>query len=308
MATLLSAAALLTIREDNALFVIALGALGALGLFHAPRRSTGAALIGLGLACLLLWRYVGVRMLGGEQLPAVLAGTYASWGDTPGEIVRNILSRPLDVIRHLIAPVPIQYLVLLLAPVLGILPFGSALLLVALPQIAMILLAGHDSRMFQIRMHYSVAPAVVLMFAAVATLRRFDAAGGGPAPLVRTWAPRAMLAIGLLLLPGWAMRAGARLNPYRSQIRQVLAVIPDTASVTAPGYLINALAARRHIGLAWSEALPATSYLVLEDSSRFFLKSTTVDAFHTPRFDSLLLAGGYERVLQRDGWHVYRRR
>ena len=302
-ATLLAAVALVTVREDNALLVIALGVLS---LTDPRRRATGGLLLVLGLAWLALWRVVGIQLLGGEQLPAVLGGTYARWGATPGSIARAVLMHPLDVMQHVLAPVPLQYLALLLLPVLVLLPFGSALVLAMLPQLAMILLATHDSRMFQIRMHYSVAPAVVLLFAAVATLARLDGVRAGLGSATRRWAPRLMLAMGLVLAPGWALRAGARLNPYTTQIREVLAAIPDTASVGAPGYLLNHLAARSRIQMIWREESPGTAYVVLEDSSRFFLKGTTVDAFHSPRFDSLLTHAGYTKLLERHGWHVYR--
>ncbi len=299
-----SALALLAVREDNALLVIALGAVS---LFDPRRRGVGVLLLVLGVAWLALWQGLAIRLLGAGHLPGVLGNTYANWGASPGEIVRAVLTRPLDVMRHLLAPVPILYLILLLVPVLGVLPMGSRVTLVMLPQLLMVLLAGHDTRMFQIRMHYSVAPAIVLQFGAIASLARLDPARGRFAAAVRRWAPVAMMAVGLLLLPGWALRAVARLNPYANTIREVLSTLPDTASVTAPGYLLNHLAARRRLALAWREELPATEYVVLEDSSRFFLKGTTVDAFYTPRFDSLLSAGGYAKVTARDGWHVYRR-
>ena len=303
-ASLWSALALLSVREDNALLV---AALGAVSLLDPRRRTTGGLLLLLGAGWLVAWRAVVIPVLGSGELPGVFGGTYSVWGSTPGQVVRAVLTHPLDVVRHVLAPVPVRYLALLLAPVLGVLPFGSTLAVVALPQLAMVLLADHDARQFQIRMHYSVAPAVVLMFAAVATLQRFDAARSGLAGLARRWAPLAMMAVVLVLSPGWALRAAARLNPYRAQIREVLAAVPDTASVTAPGYLLNHLAARPRFALGWREELPGTEYIVLEDSSRFFLQGTTVDAFLTPSFDSLLTAGGYAKVLDRHGWHVYRR-
>jgi hypothetical protein len=299
-----SALALLTVREDNALLVIALGLVS---LFDARRRVSGGLLLVMGVAWLALWRGVAIPMLGGGHMPGVLAGTYTGWGASPGEIVRALLSRPLDVARHVLAPVPIKYLVLLLAPVLGVLPFGSPLALVMLPQLFMILLADHDSRMFQIRMHYSVAPAVVALFAAVGTIARLDASRPGFSAFARRWAPVAMMAVVVVLAPGWALRAAQRLNPYTAQIRGVLATLPDTASVTAPGYLLNHLAARPRLQMMWAAELPVTEFAILEDSSRFFLKGTTVDVFYSPALDSLLTTGGFAKVTERDGWHVYRR-
>jgi hypothetical protein len=221
--------------------------------------------------------------------------------------VRNVLTHPLAVVRHVLAPVPLQYLAALLLPVLVVLPLGSPLVWAALPQLAMILLADPGSRMFQIRMHFSVAPVVVLLVAAVDALGRIDPARAGPPALVRRWAPVAMMGIVLLLAPAWANRARTRLNPYTPEIRGLLAAIPDTASVAAPGYLLNHLAARPRFAMLWTESLPATEWVVLEDSSRFFFTGTTVDAFYSARFDSLLRAGGFARIADRSGWHLYKR-
>jgi uncharacterized membrane protein len=301
---LCSALVLLGVREDNALLVLALGALS---WTQRERRSFALPLAAAGAAGLVLWRLVGVQLLGGEQLPSVLGGTYSTWGATPAEIARAVLTRPLDVLQHVVAPVPLRYLALLLVPVLGLLPLGSRLAWLALPPLALILLADHGSRMFQIRMHYSVAPTIVLLFAATDTLARLAPEGPTLAARVRAWAPRLMLAVAVLLTPGWALRARTRLNPYTPQIRELLATLPDTASIAAPGYLLNHLAARPRIALLWREEFPGTSYVVLEDSSRFFLEGPTVDAFYSPRFDSLLTTAGYTRVRARDGWYVYRR-
>lgn len=300
-----SALALLMVREDNAFLLVALGVVS---LPDARRRATGGMLLALGLCWLALWQVISVHVVGRGHLPDTLGNTYAAWGESPGQIVRSVIARPLDVVRHVMAPVPLKYLALLLAPVLGVLPFGSPLALVMLPQLCMVLLADPGSRLFQIRMHYSVAPAVVLLFAAVATLRRIGPARPGFGAFARRWAPAAMMAVVLLLAPGWAIRAIARLNPFSPQIREILSALPDTASVSAPGYLLNHLAARPRFALAWYENLPNTDYVVLEDSSRFFLTGTTVDVFYTPHFDSLLAAGGYSSVMARHGWHVYRRR
>lgn len=299
---IVSALVLLGVREDNALLVLALGVVS---WTTRDRRALALPLLACGITGLALWRLVGVALVGGGQLPSVLGGTYIVWGSTPGEITHALLTRPLDVVRHVAAPVPLRYLAFLLVPMLGVLPFGSRLAWVALPPLALILLADHDSRMFQIRMHYSIAPVIVLWFAAVETLARFAPEGTTLTARVRRFAPVLLLGVAVLLTPGWALRARARLNPYAPQIRELLATLPDTASIAAPGYLLNHLAARPRIALLWREESPGTAYVVLEDSSRFFLEGPTVDAFYSAGFDSLLTAAGYTKLRERDGWHVY---
>jgi len=176
-----------------------------------------------------------------------------------------------------------------------------------LPQLMMVLLATPGNRIYEIRLHFSVVPVVVLFFASIATLARVGAKDPQPARLVRCWAPLGILAMVLLLSPVWALKAAKRLSPFTTQIHRVLAAIPDTASVTAPGYLLNHLADRPKIALERNDDILHTEYVVLEDSSRLFFKGTTVDVFRSPHLDSVLARASYTKILELDGWHVYRR-
>ncbi|OGS01915.1 MAG: hypothetical protein A2V88_13660 [Elusimicrobia bacterium RBG_16_66_12] len=130
-------------RSTHAAAILcALYALGTLSLVSAPRRGAGVALVALGAAWLALYRNVSDAMLGGVRLPGMFAGSCGLWGETPGDIVRAVLAHPDRLIRHLISPTPIRYLLLLLAPLLGVLAFGSAIIRVMLPQLTNVLLAS----------------------------------------------------------------------------------------------------------------------------------------------------------------------
>ena len=298
------AALLLSIREDNALLVLALGVFA---LFTGSGRRMGVTLIVLGIAWLSAWWAIAFRVLGAGHLPGVFAGTYGVWGDTPSAALAFAARHPGAVVSHVLSPVPLRYLAQLLAPFLFVLPFGSAISLTVLPQVLQVLLANHETRMFEIRMHYSIVPVIGLLFGAMATLERLGNAPARGATWTRRWAPLLMAGVALALAPVWAVRAAGRLNPFTPQIREMLVTVPDTASVTAPGYLLNHLARRREIGMEGNENFARTECVVLEDHSRSFFEGRRVDIFYSPRLDSALVAAGYEKTYQRDGWYVFRR-
>jgi uncharacterized membrane protein len=302
--TVLWSAALLSIREDNLLLVLALGALS---LLSAPRRRMAVTLLIAGAVWIVAWRVISFGVLGAGRVPSIFAETYHVWGTTPGAALRSIATHPLTVLGHVMSPVPLGYLAVLLAPFLLVLPFGSPIVLVMLPQLMLVLLAGFETRMFEIRMHFSLAPVIVLFFASIATLARIGSAPARWAAWVRRWAPLLMAVVALALAPVWVVRAIRRLNPYTTQARLVIASVSDTSSVTAPGYLINHLARRREIALEWNEELPRTEWVILEDRSRSFFEGRRMDIFYSPRADSALIAAGYEKTYQRDGWYVFRR-
>lgn len=302
--TVLWALALLTIREDNALPVIVLGLMA---LTQRGRRRVGLALVLLGAADIGAWRMFAGGALGGSRLPPVFAGTYSMWGETPGEVLRGLSSQPVRVLQHLLSPYPVRYLATLLVPFLLVLPFRSPLVWAMVPQLMMVLLATPGSRVYEARMHFSIVPVIVLFFASMSTVVPARATAGARSRWLRRWVPVGMLSVVVLAAPVWMGRAARRLSPFAPEIRRVLATIPDTASVTAPGYLLNHLAGRPRIALAWNDDILHTEYVILEDSSRFFFKGRTVDVFYSPRLDSLLAHARYSRALEYRGWHVYRR-
>jgi uncharacterized membrane protein len=304
-------ALLLLVREDNVVVVFALALLAA---FELRRPALGLALLGVGAAWLGLYAWIGVAMLGGGHLPRVFAGTYDQLGSSPVEVLHSLIADPSQVVRHVLSDRPLGYLAQLLIPFLLVLPFGAWLWVAALPQLSMILLANPASRMFEIRMHYSIVPVVVFAAASIATISRWETA---PNPLEAgrvVWTRRAaraavlgLLGASLLSVPVWALRARERLNPYRDQIHRMLSVIPDTASVRAPMYLANRLARRRQLEFCWTYDGATEEYVIAEERNRLFFRGTTIEKFYSPELSRYLRGVGYEPVYERDGWHVFRK-
>jgi uncharacterized membrane protein len=227
----------MSLREDNALSVLLLGALA---LFRPGGRRLAAALIALGALWLAAYKGIALGALAHGALPNIFATSYGQWGATPGEALRAMVTHPARVAAHLVAPEAIKYLAQLLGPLLGVLPFGNPLALVALPQLLLILLADPSLRIFQVRMHYSVVPATVAYVAAVGTLAWIATRR----PRLARALAALMLVVSLATVPVWARRAVSRLNPHRERALAAMRAVPPAASVAAPGVLLNEMAKR----------------------------------------------------------------
>lgn len=293
------------IREENALLVLALAALA----FVVRRNARlGAALLALGAGWLALYRWYGVGVLAQGHESHLFSGTYGVWGKTPAEVARAVITHPVAVARHILSPVPIAYLAQLLAPFYGILGFGSTIVLAMLPALFMVLLAKHETRMFVIRMHYSIVPVTLLYVGSIGTLGALAArtlAIGGRRVRVTLVLAVMMLAASFATVPVWVARAVGRLNPDVPEIRAVMRLVPDTASVTAPNYMLNHMARRRHIAKTWDGPLTTTEYVILEEP--FVAGAREVRALYSPADRDTLRRAGYVPVLERNGWHVWRR-
>lgn len=302
---LVAALFMLSIREDNLFPVVAIGALA---LVVRRNVRLGVALIALGAFWFVLYRRIAIGWLAQGETAGVFGATYALWGATPGEAVRTMLAEPGRVIRHLLSPTDLSYLAQLLGPFLLVLGFGDPIVLAMVPQLLMILLARHDTRMFQLRLHYSLVPVVLLMVGAIGSLARLRnrtvRSGGRRIPVAR-WLAGAMLAISVAAAPLWMARTAQRLQLRPEKARAVIALVPDTASVTAPGYLLNQMAQRRRIGLNWIG--PLNEYVIVEEPRGRPFEDALIEMRHTPEVAGALRDSGYVEIHARDGWHIWHR-
>jgi hypothetical protein len=311
MAWIIGAALLLvSTREDNALLLLALAAHAVL---FERRGRLGLTLAALGVGWFGLYAWLGRGMLGGGHLPGVFAGTYGIWGATPVEVVRTILGRPAAVIAHLASGTPLRYLAQLLAPFLGLLGLGDPIALVMLPQLAMILLADPATRLYEIRLHYSIVPVTLLYASAIGTLallhaRRWKLPSRlGSVSLARAGAAL-MLAVSVATVPLWLFRAVGRLNPDAAEVRALVSRVPAMASVTAPSYMLNEMARRPVLAFARGTRRPTTDFVILEDQRGLFFRGTTVEWLYSAAQEASLSASGYELIQRQKGRYLWRLR
>jgi uncharacterized membrane protein len=296
----------LAVREDNLLFVVALAVLAA-----AARRDLrlAGALAVLSAVWIGFYAWLGIHVLGGGEVSHLFAVTYGHLGNTPSELIRNVVQDPMRAVRHVASPVPLAYLAQLLGPFLVLLPLADPIALAAAPQVMLILLADHAARAFHIRLHYSVVPVAVLYVACIAGLARLaprSLALGRRRPSLALVAAGVLFVLSLASVPVWFVRALGRLHPERERVIEAMRVVPDTASVTAPGFMLNHMAGRRLIAKTWSGPLTTTEYVILEDANKMFYEGISGETHFTPAVADTLARAGYRPVWERDGRHVWK--
>lgn len=160
--------AALGMREDTGLTLVALGAFA---LASGAGLRVGAVVAGVGAAWFLL---VPSHVMSRFWAPGLImdprhffATMFARWGETPGAAVIGILTHPAAVARTVLDPESLRYLYGLLAPLLLLPPWGDWAALVALPGIAVSLLASFQF-MRSAQQPYALVP---LAFLLLATLR-----------------------------------------------------------------------------------------------------------------------------------------
>ncbi len=294
-----------SVREDNLLL------LGMLAFLAARRRFRLAlALWAVSIGWFALCAGLSVRTLGEGSVSHLFAATYGNWGSTPSSALHSLVHNPGHVMAHLFSRSTLTYLVQLLAPFLGFLPFGSPISIAMIPQLILILMADHATRLLAIRMHYSIVPVLFLTVGTLATLQRMSGltlrVGGKPRPLVGVCV-MAMFLFTIATVPIWLTRALGRFHPDPRGVQAIMNMVPDTASVTAPGYVLNHMAARRMIAKTWSGDLTYSEFVILEVRRARNADRGDLEVPFSAGVADTLVTAGYHEIYAADGWHVWRR-
>ena len=235
--------------------------LAVLGIWMAVRQGRRRA--GLILAaCSTAWVFFCVAVIiphynNGQGSDFV--ARYGELGTGAGDVVKHLLTHPWEIITTGLAPSGLSYLAALLLPLL-LLPFASSLVVAAVPEILLNVLADWPPQ-HSIEFHYVAVPAGILIPAAVLGLNR-----------VRGWrlvARRASvgaLAAGLVAasvlamaitgpVPGFeplSVASKSRVAQYSrssgtQDIDRAIARIPVDAPVSAGNYIGGHLSARSYV-------------------------------------------------------------
>jgi uncharacterized membrane protein len=224
-----------------------LAAIGAYALLHRRPWPWVVAPVVLGLG----WLALAVRVL----IPAFRAEhdflyslIYAWLGNTPGEIIQTILTRPGYVAAHILTPEKLGYLLDLLGPLLFLPLLRPDIALIGAPAL-LINLLSLDRIHWSIRYHYQ---AFIVPFLLIATLYAIipprDGAGrpGPLAPLFRVARSPAVVALllaatlGAQLVLRSPLISLATTRPdaaYLADARAMIALVPDEASLSVTSRL-----------------------------------------------------------------------
>ncbi|TPW18062.1 MAG: hypothetical protein FD129_127, partial [bacterium] len=178
-----AALALMSIREDLAILVMALGVVA---MFRgAPGRYVlGSFLLGGA------WLYGSVvGLMPGYRTAALLAGPdvfltqyLGAWGATPLEMVTNIATHPLDFIRRLTSREALLYLLTLLRPIGFLLPLPDPSWVAAIPTM-MLNMVSEGATLRAPLGRYSLPVAAAFFAALPGALAFWGRTLGRPAPL-----------------------------------------------------------------------------------------------------------------------------
>ncbi len=232
-ATFIWIALALLVKEEVALIAAGFS----LYMLLIQRRWRVGGLAGIGTAVwiftLVKWLMPGWSNNGGGSN---FAQHYGALGGTPLEILRSIFFRPAAVLQVILTERKGLFLLQLFAPLAGLPILGLPAVLLALPTLAYLLLAG-DTTLVLIRHHYSAALLPFLFLATAWALQRLRTAH----PAAGSAAACALLLAAVLGLWRWsplpvgqAYRASDFVvNSETRATLQLLSTIPPTASVAA---------------------------------------------------------------------------
>jgi uncharacterized membrane protein len=286
--------------------LIGLGVAG-LGLWYAfarGRRRVGLAIAAVGAG----WTVVCLKLI----IPAFSGGSsvfydrFTSVGGSPSGIVRTLFTDPGAILSQLTTFQDARYLLALLAPLLG-LWLWSPLVLAALPQLGINLLAGFDSA--TLPQYQYAAPIVPYLFAAsVFGLRRYR-------PRMRLLVSMAVVFFCGLLLVAIAPRPGRDPYVYAERdsarhldaVRAALAHVPDGAPVATTNRIGGQVSDRRYV---YSFPLRANADWVVVDRRDPWLASAgegDAPRLFQRELASLESDARFELIFAQDGVLAYRR-
>jgi uncharacterized membrane protein len=225
----------LTCREDLGLMCALFGAL----LYARFKQRSGLV---LATSAVLYTALAVVVVIGHAPASGSLDQHFAVWGGSPLGVLKALWHEPARVLAHFRAPAKLWYLPRLLA-VLSFFPLRAAWLLIpAAPYLGMNLLSAFPTATEQYS-HYLTpcVPALVVAGVVGATAIR-------KRPMRRLWL--FTLALGHFALGGSPLsrdfdRSAFTADPQTVAARDILAQIPEDASVEAPDPLLAHLAERR---------------------------------------------------------------
>ncbi|HRU07450.1 MAG TPA: DUF2079 domain-containing protein [Candidatus Brocadiia bacterium] len=245
----------------------------------------------------------------GVLMPALWGGGYrhvqhfAGYGASGGEIASTLLTRPGLVWRCVAMPHKATYLFDLLLPCGLVLPLLGPAAMLALPDLAVNLLATEPA-LAVAQWHYSVFISASLCLAALQAIqwisRRLPARrrAAGIAVLVGLWACATALS-----LPVWEGVRDTREPPDAALRRQVLQQIPADAGVLAPQTLVASLVERR---LILTPEQPWADWSKVD-----FIIVDEADACYKPKMRQSVAAaladGGFRLIWRKGSWSIYRR-
>ena len=229
-------------------------------------------------------------------------------GDAPGAVVLNMLTHPGLVLHHLTAWENVLYSVFLVQPLAWLLPFGSAACLLALPDLAINLLADNQA-MKDVAWHYNVITGSFLFVSALFTVKKLTLwlgrhyNGQGMALVM-------VMGLAAFSLSHWFLwfvpNEYSRL-PQHDSLMHAMQAVPADKSILVPSRLRGHVSSREHAdSIEWFQNQPDYAaqfeYIILDANERRFPPIITQEFF-----DSFYKNPAYRLVFAENNVFVFRR-
>jgi uncharacterized membrane protein len=290
----------------NELMGLNIGALGLWYAFARGRRRSGLVVAGVGFLWTAFCLKVVVPAFSGES--SVFYDRFETVGGSPSGILKTAFTDPGTLLTELTTWEDVRYLIFLFVPLLFLF-LGSSLALVAVPQLALNLLASFESSTLP-QYQYGAGAVPYLVAATVFGLAKLSKTRLRPvfAFVVASCAGLTLAAIAPSPGVDRYMLADREPAARLEALREAVALVPDDAAVSSTNRLGGQLSARRHI---YSFPIRAEAGWVLVDRRDPWL-SVSREQDDPAAFKSYVAQlerdGRFQLVSSRNGVLVYRRR
>ncbi len=298
---LVAAGALLFVKEDFGLVVAMFGFV--VGL-RTKRWKLAGIIAVVGIAATVITTKVLIPAAGGRA--DYYWSYYASLGANPAAALWHVVSHPVATLHLATSPEGKIMLLRWFFLPLGLASLGSPLVLLAVPNLAELLLSTNPDN-YRLSSHYAAVLMPVLTLAAVDTVGKIGSRGRRPA---RVLAP--MYAAGVLGVAVWSctlMPFGDlaqswwwHRTPYDAAQQAAVDAVPARTTVEASDRLAPHLVDRDHVMLL--DATPRNAPWVILDEDHHNFPLTVGEQLSRPGW---LRAHGYRQVFSRLGVSVFYR-
>ncbi len=135
--------AIIIILSCKAVLSLTVAAMGLWLLIFERKRLCGSVALGLGVFWFLIATQVIIPQFSGDEVAAV--GRYSFLGDSIGEIIKNLFLNPGVILSRIFTLPNLEYLVLLVVPVIwGLFPSQLTPMVAAIPQLGLNLLTDYQ--------------------------------------------------------------------------------------------------------------------------------------------------------------------
>ena len=135
--------AIIIVLSCKAVLSLTVAAMGLWLFFFERKRFCGSTALGLGIFWFLITTQVIIPQFSGEKVAAL--GRYSFLGDSVGEIVQNLFLNPGIILSRILTLANLEYLILLLCPVIWGLSLNNLTPMVAaIPQLGLNLLTDYQ--------------------------------------------------------------------------------------------------------------------------------------------------------------------